>query len=806
MSASLEELNMPIIPGREEDIKVPSVLPVLPLRKLVLFPGMAVPLAIGRPGSVKLVDETAAGNRLLGAAAQKKPEEESPGAEGLYTVGTVARIVKLVRQDEQQRTVLVQGIKRFRVKKWLSFAPYPKAEVETLEEKYEKTKEIEALNMNLKRLAGRIVELSPQVPQELVGAIQNIEESGILIDFVAGALTTEFEKKQDILETLDIKERFEKINSILSHQVEVLELRDKIQSKVKGSLDKTQREYVLREQLKAIKKELGESDERESEIEEFRQKIKNAKMPPEAEKEANSELDRMSSMPPAAPEYSIIRTYLQWLTELPWADSTKDRLDIKEVQKVLDEDHYNLKKVKERIIEYLSVRKLKPDMKGPILCFAGPPGVGKTSLGRSIARALGRKFVRNSLGGVHDEAEIRGHRRTYIGALPGRIIQGIRKAGSNNPVFMLDEVDKIGADFRGDPSSALLEVLDPEQNFSFSDHYLGVPFDLSSVMFITTANILDTIPPALRDRMEVIELPGYIPEEKLEIAKTHLIPRQKEQHGIESKKLEIKDEAILEIISSYTREAGVRNLEREIATICRKTARQLVEGRKRKTVVNKKKIPEYLGPVKFFSEIAERTSRPGVATGLSWTPTGGQIMFVEATKMPGKGELILTGQLGEVMKESAQAALSYIRAKNREFNVPQRFSSSFDTHIHVPAGAIKKDGPSAGIAICAALASLFMGKPVRSDIGLTGEITLRGLVLPIGGIKEKLIAAYRAGLKEVIIPEKNRKDLEDVPDYVKKKLKFKFINTIDEAIEEAIRLQSGNSGRKRSGASSGPGK
>ncbi len=789
MSATFEELNIPIIPGREDDTEIPSRLPVLPLRKLVLFPGMVIPLAVGRPGSVKLVDEIAAGSRLLGAISQKDPEDETPGPEGLYTVGTVARIAKLVRQDDQQRTVLVQGIRRIRVKKWISFDPYPLADVETLREEYEHTKEIEALNMNLKRLASKIIELSPHLPQEVAGAIHSIDDSGLLIDFVAGALTTDFQKKQEILETLEIKDRFETINSILSHQVEVMELRDKIHSQVKGSLDKTQREYVLREQLKAIKQELGEADERESEIQELRKKIKDAKMPEEAEKEANSELDRMSSMPPAAPEHSIIRTYLQWLTELPWAVSTPDKLDIKGVQKVLDDDHYDLEKVKERIIEYLAVRKLKPDMKGPILCFAGPPGVGKTSLGKSIAKALGRKFVRISLGGVHDEAEIRGHRRTYIGALPGRIIQGIKKAGSNNPVFMLDEVDKIGADFRGDPSSALLEVLDPEQNYSFSDHYLGVPFDLSSVMFVTTANMLDTIPPPLRDRMEVIELTGYIPEEKLEIAKTHLIPRQLSQNGVPEEKLQIKDDAVLEIISSYTMEAGVRNLEREIASVCRKVARKLAEGGKRKSTVSKKTLPKYLGPVKFFSEIADRTSRPGVATGLAWTPVGGQIMFIEVTKMPGKGQLILTGQLGEVMKESAQAALSYVRSKSAEFKLPEKFSSEFDSHVHVPAGATKKDGPSAGITICTALVSLFMEKPVRSDVALTGEITLRGLVMPVGGIKEKLIAAYRAGIKKVIMPDKNRKDIEDIPDYVKEKLEFAFVHTIDEAIEEALNLK-----------------
>jgi ATP-dependent Lon protease len=650
MNKSSRETIIPIISGLDDKVEIPSQMPILPLRSVVIFPGMVVPLAAGRHSSITLVDEATAGNRLIGAIVQKKAEADEPGVNDIHAVGTVCRIEKLLRQDENQRTIIVQGLRRFRVKKWIKEKPYFVAEIEILAEHVEKTKEIEALTLNLKRLASRMVELSPNIPAEVAAAIQSITgKPGVLLDFVAGGLSGEIEKRQDILETLDIKERFEKVNAMLTRQVEILELGDKIQSQVRNTIDKTQREFVLREQLKAIQQELGEKDKTKAELDELRQKIKKAKMTPEADKEAKRELDRMSSMPPAAPEYSVIKTYIQWLTELPWSVSTRDKLEIPKVEKVLEEDHYDLEKVKQRVLEYLAVRKLKPDAKGPILCFVGPPGVGKTSLGRSIARALGRKFVRISLGGVRDEAEIRGHRRTYIGALPGRIIQGIRKAGSNNPVFMLDEVDKIGADFRGDPSSALLEVLDPEQNNSFSDHYLNVSFDLSKVMFITTANILDPIPPALKDRMEVMELPGYIPEEKLAIAKKYLVPRQMEQNGIKNGKLKIGDSALMGIISSYTREAGVRNLEREIATICRRTARKIAEGRHKPKTVQKKGLSEYLGPEKFFPEAAERTARPGVATGLAWTPAGGELIFIEAAKMPGKGNLSLTGQLGEVM-------------------------------------------------------------------------------------------------------------------------------------------------------------
>ncbi|HEX15728.1 MAG TPA: endopeptidase La, partial [Deltaproteobacteria bacterium] len=594
------------------------------------------------------------------------------------------------------------------------------------------------------------------------------------------------QEKQEVLETLDLKARLNKVHFILTREVQILELGNKIQSQVKEDIDRAQREYYLREQLKAIKRELGEVDEHTAEIKELKEKIEKAQMPEEARKAAEKELDRLSKMPPASAEYTVARTYLDWLIELPWAKSTEDNLDIANAKKILDEDHYDLEKVKKRILEYLAVRKLKRDMKGPILCFVGPPGVGKTSLGRSIARAMGRKFIRISLGGIRDEAEIRGHRRTYVGALPGRIIQGIKRAGTNNPVFMLDEVDKIGTDFRGDPASALLEVLDPEQNHAFSDHYIDVPFDLSKVMFITTANILDTIPPALRDRMEVLELPGYSDDEKLMIAKRHLIPKQLEEHGLTPDDLEFEDEAILGIIHSYTREAGVRNLEREIAAICRAVAKDVAEGKRGKVVVKKDMLHKFLGPEKYYPEVAERIFTPGIATGLAWTPTGGDIIFIEATKMKGEKGLTLTGQLGDVMKESAQAALSYVRSKAKELGIDEDFYSKTDIHIHVPAGAIPKDGPSAGVAMFVALISLLTDRPVRSDVAMTGEITLRGQILPVGGIKEKVLAGRRAGIKTIILPKRNEKDLEELSDHVKEGLEFKFVQRMDEVVDIAL--------------------
>jgi ATP-dependent Lon protease len=613
-----------------------------------------------------------------------------------------------------------------------------------------------------------------------------MDDPRTLADMIAANFNISVAEKQEILELIDIKKRLERITVILNKELQILELGSKIQGDLKKEMDKSQRDYYLREQLKAIQRELGEEDERTVEAKELREKIKKAQMPEDVLKVADKELDRLAKMPPAAAEYTVSRTYLDWLIDLPWAVATEDSLDIDGAQKVLDEDHYDLEKVKKRIVEYLAVRRLKPDMKGPILCFAGPPGTGKTSLGKSIARALGRKFIRMSLGGVRDEAEIRGHRRTYVGALPGRIIQGIKKAGTRNPVFMLDEVDKIGTDFRGDPSSALLEVLDPEQNFSFSDNYLEVPFDLSPVMFITTANVLDTIPPALRDRMEVLDLTGYTEDEKLMIAKQYLVPRQLAAHGITAENLTFDDDAIRAIISEYTREAGLRNLEREVATICRSCAKKYARGNREAVTVTREMLKSFLGPVKFFAEVAERTAVPGVATGLAWTPTGGDIIFVEATKMRGKKSLLLTGSLGDVMKESAQAALSYIRSKAKELKIPEDFFEDNDIHLHVPAGAIPKDGPSAGVTIFTALVSLLLDRPVRSDIAMTGEITLRGLVLPVGGIKEKVLAAKRAGITKVILPKKNENNLEEVSEKARSGMEFYLVDTMDRVIELAL--------------------
>ncbi|MCX8117259.1 MAG: endopeptidase La [Desulfobacterota bacterium] len=774
--------------GKEERINVPSELPILPLRGTVLYPDLILPIMVGRKRSIKLIDDAMDSNRIIGIVTQKRSEIEDPKENDLYSVGVAALILRMIRELDGSQRVIVQGISRVRVKEYTQRDPYYKARIEVLEESYAPSVEIEALMMNLKNLFQRAVELAPYLTAELGAMVNNIKSPPILADLIASNLNVSTHEKQGILETVDVRERLAKVHLILNKEVQVLELGNKIQSQVKEDMDRTQREYYLREQLKAIKKELGELDDHTSEIKELREKIKKAKMPPEVVAAAEKELDRLSKIPPASAEYTVSRTYLDWLVELPWSVSTEDNLDIQNAQRTLDEDHYDLEKVKKRILEYLAVRKLKADMKGPILCFVGPPGVGKTSLGRSIARAMGRKFIRISLGGVRDEAEIRGHRRTYVGALPGRIIQGIKKAGSNNPVFMLDEVDKIGMDFRGDPSSALLEVLDPEQNYSFSDHYIDLPFDLSKVMFITTANVLDTIPPPLRDRMETLELPGYSEEQKMMIAKQFLIPKQITEHGLTAEHIEFQESAIQTIISSYTREAGVRNLEREIAAICRSVAKDVASGNSHeKVVVTQENLHKFLGPVKFFPEVAERTSEPGVATGLAWTPTGGDIIFVEATKMRGEKGLTLTGQLGDVMKESAQAALAYVRSKAKELGIEEDFFTKHDIHIHVPAGAIPKDGPSAGITMFVALTSLLTNKPVRSDVAMTGEITLRGLVLPVGGIKEKVLAGMRAGIKTIILPKKNEKDLEEIPEHIRNQMNFKFIQKMDEAIELALK-------------------
>jgi ATP-dependent Lon protease len=773
--------------GKDDKVVIPDELPILPLRGTVLYPDLILPIMVGRKKSVKLIDDAMDSDRIIGVITQKRSEIEDPRETDLYSVGVAALILRMIRELDGSQRVIVQGVSRMKVREYIQREPYFKARSEVIDDGLVQGVEIEALMMNLKNLFQRAVELAPYLTTELGTMVSNIKSPSILADLIASNLNISTTEKQGILETFDVRERLTKVHLFLNKEVQVLELGNKIQSQVKEDMDRTQREYYLREQLKAIKKELGELDEHSTEIKELREKIKKAKMPPDALAAAEKELDRLAKIPPASAEYTVARTYLDWLAELPWSETTEDNLDIDNAQKTLDEDHYDLEKVKKRILEYLAVRKLKSDMKGPILCFVGPPGVGKTSLGKSIARTMGRKFIRISLGGVRDEAEIRGHRRTYVGALPGRIIQGIKKAGSNNPVFMLDEVDKIGMDFRGDPSSALLEVLDPEQNFSFSDHYIDVPFDLQKVMFITTANVLDTIPPALRDRMETLELPGYSEDQKMMIAKEFLIPKQINEHGLSSEFIEFDDAALQTVISSYTREAGVRNLEREIATICRGVAKDVARGIKEKVVIVPDTLHKFLGPVKFFPEVAERTSDPGVATGLAWTPTGGDIIFVEATKMRGEKGLTLTGQLGDVMKESAQAALAYVRSKAKELGIDEDFFGKNDIHIHVPAGAIPKDGPSAGITMFVALTSLLTNKPVRNDVAMTGEITLRGLVLPVGGIKEKVLAGMRAGIRTIILPKKNEKDLEEIPEHIRNQMNFKFIQRMDEAIELALK-------------------
>lgn len=784
------EIHTPDSSEKDKTV-LPLELAILPLRDSVLYPKMVLPLVVGKERSIKLIDDALMGDRIIGVTALKDAKIEDPGMEDLYSIGTAAMILKMIKMPDGSLRLLVQGISRIFIQEYIQKEPYYRAKIEAIPDSspdISSAKEVrlDALIMNARGLFQKVIELAPYLSDEVGIMALNVQDASELVYLIASSINISSKERQEILELRDIRQQLERVTFFLNRELEIMEVREKIQSQIKGEMDKTQREYYLREQLKAIQKELGEKDERTAEIDEFRQKIEKAQMPQEAREAAERELDRLAKMPPAAAEYTVSRTYLEWLVELPWSARTEDNLDIETAQRVLDEDHYDLEKIKKRILEYLAVRKLKQDMKGPILCFVGPPGVGKTSLGKSIARALGRKFIRISLGGVRDEAEIRGHRRTYIGALPGRIIQGIRKAGSSNPVFMLDELDKIGVDFRGDPSSALLEVLDPEQNYSFSDHYLEVSFDLSKVMFVATANILETIPPALRDRMEVLDLPGYTEEEKLMIAKTHLIPKQFEAHGLEPKHLQIENEAIQLIIRSYTREAGVRNLERQLATICRGVAKYVASGKETTEVVTPEKVAQYLGPVRFFSEVAERTSVPGVATGLSWTPTGGDILFIEATLMRGGKNLSLTGQLGDVMKESAQAALSYIRSKAKELGIPEDFYEKSDIHIHVPAGAIPKDGPSAGVTIMTALASLLTGRAVRSDVAMTGEITLRGQVLPVGGIKEKVLAAKQAGITTIILPKRNEKDLEEIPENVKKDLHFIFVQKMDEVLEAAL--------------------
>ena len=777
--------NAVTLESDDDEQQIPEELPVLPLHHGALFPELTVPLLVSRPEHIKLVDEALVKDRALAAVAQRDEKVDKPTLVDLYRVGVAVFILKMMRSAEGHYHLLVRTSNKVRLLESVQEEPYLVARVEPIEESVQTGKDIEAMVVNIRNLFQRVVELT-NMPTELAVVAANVEGPIPLVYLVASNLDLKLVEAQEILETSETQAVLERLTVHLNKKLETLELSQEIQEKIKEGMDKTQRDYMLREQLKAIQKELGEGDERTVEIDELNKRLEETAMPDEVRDVASKELDRLSKMPPAAAEYTVSRTYLDWFLELPWEVSTEDTLDIDAAQKTLDADHYDLEKVKKRIVEYLAVRKLKQDMKGPILCFVGPPGVGKTSLGQSIARTLGRKFIRISLGGVRDEAEIRGHRRTYVGALPGRIIQGLRKAGANNPVFMLDEIDKVGTDFRGDPSSALLEVLDPEQNHSFSDHYLEVPFDLSRVMFVTTANILDTIPPALRDRMEVIELPGYTEEEKLMIAKRYLLPGQIEAHGLREDLIELDDDAILSIIGSYTREAGVRNLERELAAVCRGVAKEVASGRREPTRVGADDLEKYLGPVKFIPELAARAWGPGLATGLAWTPTGGDIIFIEAARMTGKGSLTLTGQLGDVMKESATAALTYVRAHAAQLGIAENFFDGSDIHIHVPAGAIPKDGPSAGIAMLVTVASLVSDRQVRRDVAMTGEITLRGDVLPVGGIKEKVLAAHRAGIRQVILPHVNEKDLPDIPEPVRESMQFHLVRAMPDALEVAL--------------------
>lgn len=769
-----------------ESINIPETLPLVPIRDIVIFPYMILPLYVGRESSVAAVDEALSRDRLIFLTAQKDPTTDDPTINDIYNVGVVASVLRMLKMPDGRIKILVQGIKRGKILNFVKEKPYVEVKILLMEDTLtEKTLEVEALMRNTKELLTQAVNLGKPMLPDLLAVIDSIDNPGKLADIVAANLGLKVDEAQQILEIVDSIERLKKVDEFLNKEISILEVQHRILSRAKGEIDKSQREYFLREQLKAIKKELGE-DEEEAEISEFKEKVEQANMPEEVKNEALKQIKRLTKMHPDSAEATVVRTYIEWLIELPWDKKTEDKLDIKHAKKILDEDHYGLKDVKERILDFLSVRKLNQKMKSPIICFVGPPGVGKTSLGKSVARAMDRKFVRMSLGGVRDEAEIRGHRRTYIGALPGKIIQGIRNAGTKNPVFVLDEIDKLGMDFRGDPSSALLEVLDPEQNNAFVDHYIGVPFDLSQVLFITTANYLDPIPPALLDRMEVIQLPGYTEEEKIEIAKRFLIPRQISENGLKAEQIKINVKAIRFVIEGYTRESGLRNLERYIATICRKTARRVAEGENKTFLITERVITKYLGPKIFVREEELSKNEVGIATGLAWTPVGGEVLFVECTRYSGKGELILTGQLGDVMKESARAALTCIRSIARQYGIKDTEFTKYDIHVHVPAGAISKDGPSAGVTIATAIFSVFKGVKIRKDVGMTGEITITGKVLPVGGIKEKLLAANRIGLKTVILPDKNSKDIVKLPKNIKKSIEFIFVKRFEEILEIAF--------------------
>ncbi|HLK37128.1 MAG TPA: endopeptidase La [Polyangiaceae bacterium] len=777
-------------PARQEDeaVQFGDELPVLPIRNAVLFPGAVAPFDVGREKSVALVEDVDnLSSPVIAIFAQRDPSTDDPGKDDLHHVGCAARVLKALKHSSGNYSLILQGLERIRLSEITQSAPYLKAKIGRLHETTTSDDEAEALSMSLRDIAKQVIQLMPELPREAGSLIDSIQAPGALADLVAANLDAPVDEKATLLETVDVKDRIRKVLKLLTRQLEILKMRERINSQIKEEMGKNQREYVLRQQLKAIKEELGEDDGDQGDLDGLEERIAKANLPQEAEQVAKKQLKRLRNMQVGSAEYTVVRTYLDWILDLPWHNQTPDNMDIGAVRKVLDEDHYGLEKVKKRILEYLAVRKLKKDKKGPILCLIGPPGVGKTSLGRSIARALGRKFVRISLGGVHDEAAIRGHRRTYVGALPGQIIQGMKKGGTINPVFMMDEVDKIGHDFRGDPAAALLEVLDPEQNNTFADHYLEIPYDLSNVMFVATANIADPIPAPLRDRMEILEIPGYTRREKLAIARQHLIPKQLEEHGITKEQLDINDSAVDLAIDHYTREAGVRTLERQIASIIRGVAVKIAEGDTTpRKIEGEEQVREFLGPQKYTSEVAERTEEAGVATGLAWTSVGGEILFIEATRMYGTGKLQLTGQLGDVMKESAQAALSYVRTNAEKYGIGKDFLEKSDIHIHIPAGAMPKDGPSAGVTMFTALVSMLTGIRVRHDVAMTGEITLRGRVLPIGGLKEKVLAAHRAGIKRVLVPERNKADLDEVPAEVKNDLEFVFVSKMDQVLEAAL--------------------
>jgi ATP-dependent Lon protease len=772
----------------DEEFEFGEVLPVLPIRNAVLFPGNVAPFDVGREKSVALVEDVHnVSNPVIAIFAQRDPSTDDPGINDLYPVGCAARVLKALKHSSGNYSLILQGLTRIRLESLSQTSPYLKAHISRVEATESEDVEAEALAMSLRDVAKQVIQLMPELPREAGALIDSMQAPGALADLVAANLDAPVEEKAQLIESVEVKERIRRVLRLLTRQLEILKMRDRINSQIKEEMGKNQREYVLRQQLKAIKEELGEDDGDQGDLDGLEERIARANLPTDADGVAKKQIKRLRSMQVGSAEYTVVRTYLDWILDLPWSQSTEDNLDIAEVRRVLDEDHYGLDKVKKRIVEYLAVRKLKKDKKGPILCLIGPPGVGKTSLGKSIARALGRKFVRISLGGVHDEAAIRGHRRTYVGALPGQIIQGMKKAGTINPVFMMDEVDKIGHDFRGDPSAALLEVLDPEQNYTFADHYLEIPYDLSNVMFIATANIADPVPPPLRDRMEILEIPGYTRREKLAIARRHLIPKQLDEHGLKTGQLDVTDEAVEEIIEHHTREAGVRSLERTIASVIRGVAVKVAEGDdEKRTIKSEDDLRPFLGSIKYTSEVAERTAETGVATGLAWTSVGGEILFIEATRMFGSGKLQLTGQLGDVMKESAHAALSYVRANAQRFGIQKDFLEKSDVHIHIPAGAMPKDGPSAGITMFTALVSLLTGIRVRHDVAMTGEISLRGRVLPIGGLKEKTLAAHRAGIKRVIVPERNKADLEEVPKEVRDELEFAYVTRLEEVLEAAL--------------------